>query len=117
MICRMKSILPLLQVIRFSGFDEAIRLRKSNPVWFGSGTVQPARGIVERFLLAARAGIVNWNKPLTGAQQRSPLVALAKVVTTDRALTGAADYCAYPVAPLESGTLSLPESLSPGVNL
>ena len=34
-----------------------------------------------------------------------------------RSLSGPADYCAYPVASVESEALNLPEKLPPGVSL
>jgi|TARA_B100000678_G_scaffold156892_1_gene131000 succinylglutamic semialdehyde dehydrogenase len=34
-----------------------------------------------------------------------------------RSLSGTADYCAYPVASVESEALNLPEKLPPGVSL
>lgn len=108
---------PLLQVIRFSGFDEAIRLANQTRFGLAAGLFSRHEALYERFLLAARAGIVNWNKPLTGASSAAPFGGIGESGNHRPSAYYAADYCAYPVASLESGTLSLPESLSPGVNL
>jgi succinylglutamic semialdehyde dehydrogenase len=68
---------PLLGVWRYDSFDEAIRVANNTRFGLSCGLVSPDRGQFEQLLLEARAGIVNWNKPLTGARVPHRLAALA----------------------------------------
>lgn len=63
---------PLLGVWRYDSFDDAIRLANNTRFGLSCGLVSPDRGQFEQLLLEARAGIVNWNKPLTGAASTAP---------------------------------------------
>jgi succinylglutamic semialdehyde dehydrogenase len=67
--------------------------------------------------LRSRAGIVNWNKQLTGAASTAPFGGVGASGNHRASAYYAADYCAYPVASLESERLSLPATLTPGVSL
>jgi succinylglutamic semialdehyde dehydrogenase len=69
------------------------------------------------FLERSRAGIVNWNKPLTGASSAAPFGGIGGSGNHRASAFYAADYCAYPVASLESDVLDLPAELPPGVSL
>jgi succinylglutamic semialdehyde dehydrogenase len=62
-----------------------------------------------------RAGIVNWNRPLTGASSAAPFGGIGASGNHRASAYYAADYCAWPQASLESVTLALPEKLSPGL--
>ena len=62
-----------------------------------------------------RAGIVNWNRPLTGASSGAPFGGIGASGNHRASAYYAADYCAYPQASLESSTLVLPDKLSPGL--
>ncbi|CAK1206558.1 hypothetical protein FGAF848_03160 [Escherichia coli] len=55
---------PLLRVWRYDTFDEAIRMANNTRFGLSCGLVSPEREKFEQLLLEARAGIVNWNKPL-----------------------------------------------------
>ncbi|TPV78514.1 aldehyde dehydrogenase family protein, partial [Klebsiella pneumoniae] len=63
----------------------------------------------------ARAGIVNWNKPLTGASSKAPFGGVGASGNHRAAAWYAADYCAWPMASLVSDTLTLPATVSPGL--
>ncbi len=58
---------PLLGVWRYDTFEEAIALANATRFGLSCGLISPEREKFDRLLLEARAGIVNWNKPLTGA--------------------------------------------------
>lgn len=108
---------PLLTIQRYQTFDEAIV--KANATRFGLsiGLVSPQRELFEKLLLEARAGIVNWNKPLTGASSAAPFGGIGASGNHRPSAFYAADYCAWPMASLESPNLSLPTQLSPGIVL
>ena len=64
-----------------------------------------------------RAGVVNWNKPLTGASSAAPFGGVGQSGNHRPSAWYAADYCAYPVAGLEAEKPALPADLSPGLDL
>ncbi len=108
---------PLLQVIRYDDFDGAIAEANATRYGLAAGLLSDSRECFERFLLESRAGIVNWNKQLTGAASSAPFGGVGASGNHRPSAYYAADYCAYPVASLESERLSVPASLSPGVRL
>ncbi|TFZ36750.1 succinylglutamate-semialdehyde dehydrogenase [Pseudomonas syringae] len=108
---------PLLQVIRYSNFEEAVAEANATQFGLAAGLLSDSRERFESFLLESRAGIVNWNKQLTGAASSAPFGGISASGNHRASAYYAADYCAYPVASLESESLSLPETLTPGVTL
>ncbi|MBD9481753.1 succinylglutamate-semialdehyde dehydrogenase [Pseudomonas sp. PDM14] len=108
---------PLLQVIRYDGFDAAIAEANNTQYGLAAGLLSDSAERYQQFLIESRAGIVNWNKQLTGAASSAPFGGIGASGNHRASAYYAADYCAYPVASLESETLSLPASLTPGVSL
>ncbi|MEJ4043871.1 succinylglutamate-semialdehyde dehydrogenase [Erwinia sp. SLM-02] len=107
---------PLLAVIRYDDFDTAIRLANQTRYGLACGLISPQREKFEHLLIEARAGIVNWNKPLTGAASTAPFGGIGASGNHRASAWYAADYCAWPMATLESADLSLPATLSPGLD-
>lgn len=107
---------PLLTVIRYDDFDHAIRMANHTRYGLACGLISPRREKFERLLIEARAGIVNWNKPLTGAASTAPFGGIGASGNHRASAWYAADYCAWPMASLESPNLTLPASLSPGLD-
>ncbi|PZW69576.1 succinylglutamic semialdehyde dehydrogenase [Pseudomonas sp. URMO17WK12:I1] len=108
---------PLLQVIRYVEFDDAIVEANATRFGLAAGLLSDSRERYEQFWLRSRAGIINWNKPLTGAASSAPFGGIGASGNHRPSAYYAADYCAYPVASLESEQLGLPDSLAPGVSL
>lgn len=108
---------PLLQVIRYGDFDSAIEEANATRFGLAAGLLSDSCERYEQFWLHSRAGIVNWNKPLTGASSSAPFGGVGASGNHRPSAYYAADYCAYPVASLESEQLVLPGSLAPGVSL
>lgn len=108
---------PLLQVIRFATFDKAVE--ESNATRFGlaAGLISSNRVHYEHLLRRSRAGIVNWNKPLTGASSTAPFGGVGGSGNHRPSAWYAADYCAFPVASTCAETISLPAAVAPGVKL
>lgn len=106
---------PLLGVWRYDDFDQAIALANATRFGLSCGLISPEREKFDRLLLEARAGIVNWNKPLTGAASTAPFGGTGASGNHRPGAWYAADYCAWPMASLETPTLSMPETLSPGL--
>lgn len=107
---------PLTTVIRYDDFDQALQIANQTRYGLSVGLVSPQRAQFERLLLEARAGIVNWNKPLTGASSAAPFGGVGASGNHRPSAYYAADYCAWPMASLESESLTLPASLSPGLS-
>ena len=107
---------PLLTVYRYSEFDEAIRLANNTRYGLACGLISPEREKFEQLLLEARAGIVNWNKPLTGAASTAPFGGVGASGNHRASAWYAADYCAWPMATLESPHFALPVVLGPGLD-
>lgn len=108
---------PLLQVVRYTDFDEAIRLANNTQYGLSAGLLADSRDDYDYFLARIRAGIVNWNKQITGASGSAPFGGVGASGNHRASAFYAADYCAYPVASMESDSVSLPAALSPGLTL
>lgn len=107
---------PLLQVIRYDSFEQAIAIANNTRYGLSCGLISPQRAQFDQLLLEARAGIVNWNKPLTGAASTAPFGGIGASGNHRASAWYAADYCAWPMASLESPAMALPGSLSPGLD-
>ena len=108
---------PLLQVIRYADFDAAIAEANNTAFGLAAGLLSDSEARYQQFWLESRAGIVNWNKQLTGAASSAPFGGVGASGNHRASAYYAADYCAYPVASLEAPTLTLPAALTPGVRL
>lgn len=108
---------PLLQVIRYSDFAEAMREANNTRFGLAAGLLSDSEARYRQFWLESRAGIVNWNKQLTGAASSAPFGGVGASGNHRASAYYAADYCAYPVASLECEQLALPATLTPGVSL
>ncbi len=108
---------PLLQVIRYNDFQEAIRSANNTRYGLSAGLFSDSKTDYELFFRLIRAGIVNWNRPLTGASSAAPFGGIGDSGNHRPSAYYAADYCSYPVASVESESLILPDNLAPGLEL
>ena len=108
---------PLLKVIRYTEFDDAIRQANATQFGLSAGLFSDNAEHFEHFYRQIRAGIVNWNKQLTGASSAAPFGGIGASGNHRASAYYAADYCAYPVAGIEADHLTMPETLSPGLTL
>ncbi len=106
---------PLLQVIRVPDFDAALAAVNATEYGLAAGLLSDDEALWKRFLLQVRAGIVNWNRPTTGAASTAPFGGVGKSGNHRASAYYAADYCAFPVASIENDTLGMPKQLSPGL--
>lgn len=106
---------PLLQVIRVKDFDQAIKVANATEFGLAAALLSPSEELWKRFAVKARAGIVNWNRPTTGAASSAPFGGVGKSGNHRPSAYYAADYCAYPVASIETAELEMPAKLSPGL--
>ncbi|SNY57821.1 succinylglutamic semialdehyde dehydrogenase [Arsukibacterium tuosuense] len=106
---------PLLKVFRFNDFDAAIDAANNTSFGLSAGLLSDSQELYQHFYRRIRAGIVNWNRPITGASSAAPFGGIGGSGNHRASAYYAADYCAYPVASVELDQVSMPEQLSPGL--
>ncbi|NVK25188.1 MAG: succinylglutamate-semialdehyde dehydrogenase [Gammaproteobacteria bacterium] len=108
---------PLLKVFRVADFDAAIKLANDTSYGLSAGLLSDNEALYQKFLARIRAGIVNWNRPITGASSSAPFGGIGQSGNHRASAYYAADYCSYPVASVELDKVALPETLSPGLSI
>ncbi|MFZ4605643.1 MAG: succinylglutamate-semialdehyde dehydrogenase [Caulobacter sp.] len=96
---------PVLQVRRAATFDGAIALANATRYGLSAGLISDDAARWDRFQQRIRAGVVNWNRPTTGAAGAAPFGGLGASGNHRPSAYYAADYCAYPVASFEADTV------------
>ncbi len=107
---------PLLQLVRVPDFEAAIRAANATRFGLAAGLISDDGARYEHFRRDIRAGIINWNQPLTGASGAAPFGGIGFSGNHRPSGLFAADYCAYPVASIEVPELKLPGALPPGIS-
>lgn len=108
---------PLLQVYRYDELAQAVDEANNTRFGLSAGLLADDEAEYDYFYQHIRAGIINWNKPLTGASSAAPFGGVGASGNHRASAYYAADYCSYPVASLEAKKMSLPEQLSPGLHI
>ncbi len=108
---------PLLKIIRYTDFDTAIAQANNTRFGLSAGLLSDSEADYQHFFTRIRAGIVNWNRPITGASSAAPFGGIGESGNHRASAYYAADYCAYPVASVELDRVTLPGTLSPGLEL
>ncbi len=106
---------PLLQVIRVSSFTAAIAAANATRYGLVAALLSDDAALYVKFAAEARAGIVNFNKPTTGASSSLPFGGIGLSGNHRPSAYFAADYCSYPVASMESAAIAMPANLPPGL--
>jgi len=106
---------PLIKVYRYTDFDSAIEEANNTAFGLSAGLLSDASADYDHFLKRIRAGIVNWNRPITGASSAAPFGGIGASGNHRASAYYAADYCAYPVASVEADKVNLPQTLAPGL--
>lgn len=105
---------PFLQVVRVANFESALIEANRTAYGLAAGLLSDRADLYERFLSVIRAGVVNWNRPTTGASSRLPFGGVGHSGNHRPSGAWATDYCSYPIASMESPTLTLAK-LPPGI--
>jgi len=105
---------PLLQVIRVPDFDAALTAANNTAYGLAAGLISENFAQWKLFHERIRAGIVNWNRPTTGASSAAPFGGIGISGNHRPAAYYAADYCAYPVATLAMDKVAAPADV-PGM--
>lgn len=108
---------PLLRLIRVPNFQAAIEEANQTVYGLTAGLLSKNAEEYAQFYKAVRAGVINWNTPLTGANSAAPFGGIGHSGNHRPSAYYAADYCAYPVASQETIDLKMPPTLPPGLTL
>lgn len=106
---------PMLSIIRVADFDAAIAEANNTAYGLSAGILTDNADLYKTFIRRIRAGIVNWNRQTTGASGKLPFGGCGRSGNNRPSAYYAADYCSFPVASLESETLTMPEKLMQGL--
>jgi len=101
---------PFLSVTRAATFDDAIAAANATRYGLSAGLVSDDPKNWDRFVHRIRAGVVNFNRPTTGAAGDMPFGGLGASGNHRPSAYYAADYCAYPVASFEADAVKNIES-------
>ncbi|MCE0723836.1 MULTISPECIES: succinylglutamate-semialdehyde dehydrogenase [Legionella] len=108
---------PLVQIYRYTRFEQAIDLANQTRYGLVAGLFSNDEQHYHQFYEQVRAGLINWNKPTTGAASSLPFGGVGLSGNHRPSAYFAADYCAYPVASMEQPVLTMPEQILPGIVL
>jgi succinylglutamic semialdehyde dehydrogenase len=106
---------PLMQLYRVKSLEEAATLANATAFGLSAAVFTKDQAVYQMLSGKIRAGLVNWNRQTTGASGAGPFGGVGVSGNHRPAGYYAADYCAYPVASVESAQLKLPEKLPPGM--
>lgn len=95
---------PVLQVTRVADFDAAVAAANATRFGLSAGLVSGDDALWARFVRESRAGVVNRNRPTTGASGAMPFGGTGASGNHRPSAYYAADYCAYPVASFEAAS-------------
>ncbi len=89
---------PLLQVVRAESFNQAVSEANATQFGLSAGLISDDEALWRHVQSDVRAGILNWNRPTTGAASNMPFGGPGFSGNHRPSAYYAADYCAYPVA-------------------
>ena len=96
---------PFLSITRVASFEDAVAAANATRYGLSAGLVSDDPAHWDRFIRRIRAGVVNFNRPTTGAAGDMPFGGLGASGNHRPSAYYAADYCAYPVASFEAGAV------------
>ena len=108
---------PFVQVYRYDTFEQALFLANQTKYGLAAGVITDDKDRYQQFYQNMDAGIINWNRPTTGAVSSMPFGGVSRSGNHRPSAYFAADYCAYPIAGLESSELNTPEKPLPGIGI
>jgi len=106
---------PLLQVIRVKDFDAAIAEANDTRFGLAAGLLSDEAALFDHFFGRIRAGVVNWNRPTTGASGKLPFGGMGESGNHRPSGYFAVDYCADAVASIQKEKLAMPGEVLPGI--
>ncbi len=98
---------PLLQVYRADDFTAALAIANKTAYGLSAGLISDQPALYEQCQQSLRAGIINWNRQITGASGKMPFGGVGRSGNHRSAAWHAIDFCHYSCASIESPTLSM----------
>lgn len=89
---------PILQVYRVTDFDHALDVANATRFGLAGGLISDDAKLWQRVKNEMRAGVLNWNRPTTGASGAMPFGGPGLSGSLRPSAYYAADYVTYPVA-------------------
>jgi succinylglutamic semialdehyde dehydrogenase len=89
---------PVLQIYRVNDFDHALDIANATRFGLSGGLISDDPALWSRVKNELRAGVLNWNRPTTGASGAMPFGGPGLSGSLRPSAYYAADYVAYPVA-------------------
>lgn len=106
---------PLVKVHRYNQFKQALAEANNTQFGLSAALLSDSQTRYDEFFQSTRAGIVNWNRPTTGANSQAPFGGIGASGNHRASAYYSADYCSYPISSVENKKASLPKTLSPGL--
>lgn len=106
---------PLVQVHRYQHFEEALTLANQTRYGLAAGLFSDNPDHYQHFYQTVQAGLINWNRPTTGASSTLPFGGTGRSGNHRPSAYFAADYCAYPIASMESSEINFPSKILSGI--
>jgi succinylglutamic semialdehyde dehydrogenase len=107
---------PLIQLYRYDDFEAAIQLANQTAYGLAAGLFSDNEQHYQHFYDHINAGLINWNRPTTGAASALPFGGIGKSGNHRPSAYFASDYCAYPISSLENSRLCPPSTVFPGLS-
>ena len=108
---------PFLQVTRVGSFDEAINKANDSCYGLAAGIITEDKKLYEEFENRIEAGIISWNKQLTGASKYAPFGGIKDSGNYRPSGFLATDYCVYSTAAVEIDRVKEITKLPEGITL
>jgi len=108
---------PLIQIHRYHHFEDALQLANQTRYGLVAGLFSDSQEHYQLFYNTIRAGLINFNRPTTGAASHLPFGGVGISGNLRPSAYFAADYCSYPIASLEQSNLTFPAEPLPGITL
>lgn len=89
---------PLVQIVRVETFDDALDVANATRFGLAGGFISNDGALWARVQHEMRVGVLNWNRPTTGASGAMPFGGLGLSGSLRPSAFYAADYAAYPVS-------------------
>ena len=93
---------PLLQVTRVKDFEAAVVAANDTKFGLAAGLITEDDALWQRYLATARAGVINRNRPTSGASASMPFGGVGESGNHRPASYYMADHVAYPTASFEA---------------
>lgn len=108
---------PFIQVTRVDEFDEAIKTANDTCYGLAAGIFTEDRILYEIFEKSIKAGVISWNRQLTGASKSAPFGGIKDSGNYRPSGFLATDYCVYTTASIESEKIQSLENLPKGIKI